>query len=87
MGYAEKYYNRRSVSGIAIMLGDTAVIGSSTTQHCVIMSTTKAKYLTTAQKKNAALAVKTVLDIIEPHLSHSTIAIRVRGQRGGKCAD
>ena len=34
--YADKANDRRSVFGTTIMLGGTAVIGSSTTQHCVM---------------------------------------------------
>ena len=36
--YADRCNDRRSVSGVAVMLGNTAVSASSTTQHCVTLS-------------------------------------------------
>ena len=40
--YADRCSDRRSVSGVAGMLGNTAVSASSTTQHCVTLSTSEA---------------------------------------------
>ena len=37
--YADRCNDRRSVSGVAVMLRNTAVSASSTTQHCVTLST------------------------------------------------
>ena len=53
--YADKANYRRSVSGVAVMLGGTSVIASSTTQHCVTLSTSEAKYVAMAQGAKTAL--------------------------------
>ena len=36
-GYVERCDDRRSVSDVAVMLGNTAVSARSTTQHCVTL--------------------------------------------------
>ena len=46
--YADKCIDGRSVSGVAVMLGTTAVSESSTTQHCVTISTSEAEYVAMA---------------------------------------
>ena len=43
--YAYICNDRRSVSGVAVMLGNTDVSASSTTQHCVTVSTSEAEYV------------------------------------------
>ena len=40
--YADRCNDRRSVLGVAAMLRNTTVSASSTTQHCVTLSTSKA---------------------------------------------
>ena len=40
--YADKWDDKRSVSGVAVMHGNTAVSATSTTQHCVTLSTSEA---------------------------------------------
>ena len=54
--YAERCNHRRSVSGAAVILGDTAVSNSSTTQHCVTLSTSEVEYVTMTLSTNACLA-------------------------------
>ena len=39
--YAYRFNDNRSVSGVAVMLGNTYVCASSTTQHCVMLSTSE----------------------------------------------
>ena len=67
-GYADRCNDRRSVSGVAVMLGNTAVSASSTTQHCVALSTSEAEYVTIAHETKTALAIKAVLDLFS-HIS------------------
>ena len=67
--YADKCYDRRSVSGVAAMRGITAVSASSTTQHCVTLSTSEAEYVAMVHESNTAIAIKAVLDFVQPHLS------------------
>ena len=47
--YANKDNDRRSVSGVAVMVGGTDVNASSTTQHCVTLSTSEAEYYAIAE--------------------------------------
>ena len=53
--------DRRSVSGVAVMLGNTVVSVSSTTQHCVTLSTSEAEYVAMAHGAKTALAIKAVV--------------------------
>ena len=46
--YASKETDRRSISGVAVMLGNAAVYTTSRTQHCVTLSTTEAEYVALA---------------------------------------
>ena len=71
--YADKCNDRRSVSGVAVMLRNTAVSASSTTQHCVTLSTSEAEYVAMAHGAKTALAIKAVLDFVQPHLSGRAI--------------
>ena len=71
--YADGCNDRRSVSGIAVMLGTTPVIASSMTQHCVKLSTSEAEYVPMNHGAKTALAIKAVLDFVLPHLSGRAI--------------
>ena len=69
--YADKANDRRSVSGVAVMLGGTSVIAihSSTTQHCVTLSTSEAEYVEMAQGAKIALFnTKAMLAFLQPQL-------------------
>ena len=70
--YANKDNDRRSVSGVAVMVGGTVVNASSTTQHCVTLSTSEAKYVAMAQGAKTALFTKAVLDFLQPELANET---------------
>ena len=57
--YANKDNDRRSVSGVKVMVGWPAVNASSTTQHRVTLSTSEAEYIAMAQGAKTALFTKT----------------------------
>ena len=71
--YANKDSDGRSVSGVAVMVGGTVVNDSSTTQHCVTLSTSEAEYVAIAQGAKTALFTKAVLDFLEPELANENI--------------
>ena len=73
--YANKDNDRRSVSGVAVMVGGTVVNASSTTQHCVTLSTSEAEYVAMAQRQgeNTVLFTKAVLNFLQPELANETI--------------
>ena len=71
--YADRCNDRRSVSGVVVMLGNTAMSASSTTQHYVTLSTSEAEYVTMSHGAKTALAIKAVLDFVQPHLSSRSI--------------
>ena len=71
--YANKDNDRRSVSGVAVMVGGTVVNASSTTQHCVTLSTIEAEYVAMAQGENTVLLTKAVLSFLQPKLANETI--------------
>ena len=55
------------------MLGNTAATASSTTQHWVTLSTSEVEYVAMAHGAKTALAIKAVLDFVQPHLSGRAI--------------
>ena len=71
--YPGRCNDRRSVLGVAAMLRNAAVSASSTTQHCVTLSTSEAEYVAMAHGANTALDIKVVLDFVQPHLSGRAI--------------
>ena len=55
------------------MFGNTAVSASSTTQHCMTLSTSEAEYVAMANGTKIALAAKALLDFVQPYLSGRAI--------------
>ena len=74
--YADRCNERRLVSVVAVMLGNTAVSTSSSTKHCVTLFTSEAEYAAMAHGAETALAIKAVLDFIQPYLSDSAIDVQ-----------
>ena len=72
-GYANKDNDKRSVSGVAVMVGGTVVNAGSTTQHCVTPFTGEAEYVAMAQGAKTALFIKAVLDFLQPEPANETI--------------
>ena len=67
--YADKCNDRRSVSGVGVMLGNnTALSAGSTTKHCVTLSTREAEYVAMAHGAKTAFAMKAVLGL-SSHIS------------------
>ena len=64
--YANKDNDRRSVSGVAATVGRTVVNASSTTQHCVTLSTSEAEYVAMAQRQRPRYSQRPVLDFLQP---------------------
>ena len=50
------------------MLGGTSVIASSTTQHCVTLSTSETEYVAMAQGAKTVLFTRAVLAFLQPQL-------------------
>ena len=71
--YADICNDKRSVSGVLVMLGNTAMSASSTMQHCVTLSTSEAEYVAMAHGAKTALAINAVLEFVQPHLSGRAI--------------
>ncbi|CAM9881234.1 unnamed protein product [Ascophyllum nodosum] len=81
--YAGIFNDRRSVFGVLVMLGNTAMSASSTAQHCVTLSTSEAENVAMTHGAKTALAMKAVLDFIQPHLSGGAIDL-YEGNEGAK---
>ena len=62
--YARKEADRRSISGVAAILGGAAVYATSRTQHCVALSTTEAEYVAIAEGAKKELFVRSVLSFM-----------------------
>ena len=73
--YAERCNGRRSISGVAVMLGNTTLSARSATQHCVALSTSEVEHVAITHEAKTALAIKVVFDFVQPHLSGRTIDI------------
>ena len=72
--YADRCNDRRSVSGSTVILRNTAMCAKSTTQHCVALFTSEGGYVSMDQgAETDLLAIKAVLDFIQPHLSGRAI--------------
>ena len=67
--YAVASKDRRSVSGVAVMLGDTAIGWKSSTQKCVTMATCEAEYVALCDASKETLFTKAVLVFLQPELS------------------
>ena len=59
--------DRRSVSSVAVMLGNAAVYATSRTQHCVTLSTTEAEYVALAEGVKEGMYVRLVVSFMQPN--------------------
>ena len=73
--YAAVSNDRRSVSGVAVMLGDTAIGWKSSTQKCVTTATCEAEYLALCDASKEALFTRAVLVFLQPELSGMRVDI------------
>ena len=62
--YAEKADDRRSVSAVAVTLGNSVVSWVSSTQKIVTLSTTEAEYVALGDGVKESLFAKSVLSFI-----------------------
>ena len=67
--YAAASNDRRSVSGVAVMLGDTAIGWESSTQKCVTTATCEAEYIALCDASKEALFTSAVLVFLQPEPS------------------
>ena len=67
--YAAASKGRRSVSGVAVMLRDTAIGWKSSTQNCVTTATCKAEYATLRDASKEVLFMIVVLAFLQPELT------------------
>ena len=71
--YASKEADRRSISGVAVMLGNTAVYATSRTQHCVMLSTTEAEYVALAEGTKERMFVRSVMSFMQLNVYEITL--------------
>ena len=64
--YADKANGRRSVSGMAVILGGTVVSHASKTQHVVSLSTSEADYVAAGDRVKETMFASVVLSCIAP---------------------
>ena len=70
--------DRRSVSGVAVMLGHTAIGWKSSTQKCVTTGTCAAEYVALCDASKGALFTRAVLVFLQPELSGMRVIMRVQ---------
>ena len=66
---------RRSVSGLAVMLGDTATSWKSSTQECVTTATREAEYDALCDAFKEALFMRAALAFLQPELTGTRVDI------------
>ena len=67
--YAAASNDQRSVSGVEVMMGDTAIGWKSSTQKCVTTATCGAEYVALCDASKEALFTRAVLVFLQPELS------------------
>ena len=72
--YAAASNDRRSVSGVAVMLGDATIGWKSSTQKCETTATCEAEYITLCDASKEALFMRAVLVFLQ----HDLIGMRVK---------
>ena len=73
--YAAATKDRRSVSGVAMMLGGTAIGWKSSTQKCVITATCEAEYVALCDAAKEAIFTRAVLTFLQPQLTGTCVDI------------
>ena len=73
--YAAVSNDRRSVSGVAVMLGDTAIGWKSSTQKCVTTATCEVQYVVLCDASKDALFTRAVSVFLQPGLSGMRVDI------------
>ena len=63
----------RSISGVAVMLGNAAVYAASCIQHCVTLSTTEVEYVALAEGAKEGMFVRSVLSFAQPNVYEITL--------------
>ena len=82
--YADKANDRRSVSGIAVILRGTVVSHASKTQRVGSLSTSEIEYIATGDVVKEALFVSSVLSFITLEASGASIKVLEDNQEA-KC--
>ena len=70
---ASKDTDRRSISGVAVMLGNAAVYATSRTQHYVTLSTTEAEYVALAEGVKEGMFVILLMYFMQPNVYEITL--------------
>ena len=73
--YAAAANDRRSLSGVAVMLGGTAIDWKSSTQKCVTTATCEAEYVALCDAAKEAIFTRAVLTFLEPQLTGMCVDI------------
>ena len=71
--YAIKETDRRSISGVGVMLGNTAVYATSRKQHCVALPTTEAEYVALPEGAKEGMFVISVISSMQPGVYEITL--------------
>ena len=85
--YADKFNDRRLVSGTVITLGGAAVSWTSSTLRCVTLSTAEAEYVALGEGVKEAMFTDAVLSFICPELSGSCVRVFEDNQRAISLAE
>ena len=73
--YAAASNDRKSVSGVAVTLGDTAIVWKSSTQKCVTTATREAEYVVFCDASMEALFMRAVLVFLQLELTGMRVDI------------
>ena len=68
-GYAATSHDRRSTSGVAVMLGDTAIGWKSSPPKCVTTAMCEPEYVALCDASKGADVMRAVLVLLQPELA------------------
>ena len=71
--YACKEIDKRSISGVAVMLGNAAVYATSHTHHCLTLSTTEAEYVALAEGAKEGMFARSVTSFMQANVYEITL--------------
>ena len=73
--YAAASNDRRSLSGVAVMLGDTEINWKSSTQRCVTTAICEAEYVALCDAAKEGIFERAVLVFLQPQLAGMCVEI------------
>ena len=85
--YGAASNDRRSVSSVAVVFGDTTIDWKSSTQKCVTTASCEAKYVALCDESKEVLFTRAVLVFLQPELSGMRVYVFVDNESSKAMTD